>query len=144
LEWTEPRTRDTKEEKAGRKDHHTTTINTPDDRSNGDLEDGSGTNNAANKQTITNQREPCKLLCLNAQGLVNKNTRWKVDALKEYVGTNNIILMNFTETWLKKKIQDVKIPNYTTFRCDRKSKKKKGGGVAIYLKNGFEARLLLE
>ena len=52
--------------------------------------------------------------------------------------------MNFTETWLKKKIQDVKVPNFTTFRCDRKSKKKKGGGVAIYLNNGFEARLLLE
>ena len=67
-----------------------------------------------------------------------------MDALKDYVSTNNIILMNFTETWLKKKIQDVKIPNFTTFRCDRKSKKKKGGGVAIYLKEGFEARLLLE
>ena len=75
---------------------------------------------------------------------MNKNTRWKVDALKEYVSNNNIILMNLTETWLKKKIQDVEIPNFTTFRCDRKSKKKKGGGVAIYLRNGFEARVLLE
>ena len=84
------------------------------------------------------------MLCLNAQGLVNENTRWKIDALKEYVNTNNIILMNFTETWLKKKMQDEKIPNFTTFRCDRKSKKSKGGGTAIYLKNGFEARLLLE
>ena len=75
---------------------------------------------------------------------MNENTRWKVDALKEYVNTNGIILMNFTETWLKKKMQDEKIPNYTTFRCDRKSKKSKGGGTAIYLKDGFEARLLLE
>ena len=81
---------------------------------------------------------------MNAQGLMNENTRWKIDVLKEYVRTNNIILMNFTETWLKKKMQDEKIPNYTTFRCDRKSKKSKGGGTAIYLRNGFEARLLLE
>ena len=64
--------------------------------------------------------------------------------LKEYVSANNIILMNFTETWLKKKMQDEKIPNFTTFRCDRKSKKSKGGGTAIYLKNGLEGRLLLE
>jgi len=74
------------------------------------------------------------MLCLNAQGLMNENTRWKIDALKEYVSANNIILMNFTETWLKKKMQDEKIPNFTTFRCDRKSKKSKGGGTAIYLK----------
>ena len=48
------------------------------------------------------------MLCLNAQGLMNGKTRWKIDALKEYVSTNNIILMNFTETWLKKKMQDEK------------------------------------
>ena len=43
--------------------------------------------------------------------------------------------MNFTETWLKKEIQDDKIPGFTTFRSDRNSKKKvKGGGAAIYLK----------
>ena len=41
-------------------------------------------------------------------------------------------------------MQDEKIPNFTTFRCDRKSKKSKGGGTAIYLKNGLEGRLLLE
>ena len=77
------------------------------------------------------------MLCLNAQGLMNENTRWKIDALEEYVSTNNIILMNFTETWLKKKMQDEKILNFTTFRCDRKSKNSKGGGTAIYLKNGL-------
>ena len=145
MEWTELKTRDTKEENTGRrKNNHPAPINTPDDGRNGDLKDGTRTNNAENKQTLTNQREPCKLMYLNARGLINKYTRWKIDDLKEYVSTNNIILMNFTETWLKKKIQDVKVPNFTTFRCDRKSKKKKGGGVAIYLKNGFEARLLLE
>ena len=65
------------------------------------------------------------MLCLNAQGLMNENTRWKIDALKEYVSTNNIIFMKFMETWLKKKMQDEKIPNYTAFRFDRMSKKSK-------------------
>ena len=52
--------------------------------------------------------------------------------------------MNFTETWLKKEIQDEKIPNFTTFRSDRKGGKTKGGGAAIYLKDGFDAKVLLE
>ena len=75
--------------------------------------------------------EPAKLLSLNAQGLVTKKTKWKVDMIKEYVHVNNIILMNFTETWLKKKIQDEKIINFNTFRADRKGGKSKGGGAAI-------------
>merc|ERR1712175_57633 len=59
------------------------------------------------------------------------------------VSENNTFLMNFTETWLKKEIQDDKIPGFTIFRSDRNSKKKvKGGGAAIYLKNGYEAGLL--
>ena len=103
MELTEQKTRDTKEENTGRRQDNTSTINKPDDRSNGDFEEGIRTNTYANKKILINQREPCKMLCLNAQGLMNEYTRWKVDALKEYVSTNNIILMNFTETWLKKK-----------------------------------------
>ena len=64
--------------------------------------------------------------------------------LKEYVSENNIIIMNLTETWLKEEDQDEKIPNYTTFRSDRKGGKTKGGGTAIYLRNGFEAKVILE
>ena len=52
--------------------------------------------------------------------------------LKEYVSENNIVIMNFTETWLKEEDQDEKIPNYVTFRGDRKGGKTKGG-VAIYI-----------
>ena len=64
--------------------------------------------------------------------------------IKEYVHENNIILMNFTETWLKKEIQDEKIPNFTTFRADRKGGKLRGGGAAIYLRDGLEAQVLAE
>ena len=105
-----------------------------------------------NNGDINKEREPCKLICLNMQGLINKYTirnkqkykKWKIDAIKEYVNSNNVILMNFTETWLKNKIQDEKLPDFTTYRCDRKSKKSKGGGTAIYLKKGYEAKLILE
>ena len=91
------------------------------------------------------RKEPCKITYLNAQGLVNEETKWKLEASKEYAGTNNVIIMNITETWLNKEKQDDKIPNFTTFRSDRKSKiKTKGGGTAIYVKDGFEAKLILE
>merc|ERR1712081_171529 len=58
----------------------------------------------------TKEYEPSKILSLNAQGLIKTDTKWKVDMLKEYVHKNNIFLMNLTETWLKKEIQDEKIP----------------------------------
>ena len=90
------------------------------------------------------KREPCKIMSLNTQGLINIDSKWKVDMIKEYVSVNNVIIMNFTETWLKEEDQDVGIPNYTTIRGDRKGGKTKGGGAAIYLKDGFEAKVLLE
>ena len=90
------------------------------------------------------RKEPPKILCWNAHGLISSEKKWKIDALKEQVNENNTFLMNFTETWLKKEIQDDKIPGFTIFRSDRTSKKKKkGGGAAIYLKNGYEAELLM-
>ena len=75
--------------------------------------------------------------------IISSEKKWKIDALKEQVSENNTFPMNFTETWLKKEIQDDKIPGFTTFRSDRNSKKKvKGDGAAIYLKKGYEAELL--
>ena len=65
-------------------------------------EEVQGIENNRNKEN--KKREPCKLLCLNTQRLISKNSRWKVDKIKEYVGENNIVLMNFTETWLNKDI----------------------------------------
>ena len=52
--------------------------------------------------------------------------------------------MNITETKLNEKIQDDKILNFRTFRSDRKDGKTSGGGTAIYVKDGFEAKLILE
>ncbi len=39
--------------------------------------------------------------------------------------------MNITETWINKEKQDDKIPNFTTYRSDRKSKKKKKKEVEL-------------
>ena len=64
----------------------------------------------------------------------------EVSFLKDHVNVNNIFLMNFTETWLMKEIQDKRIPWFTMFRNDSKSKKKvKGGGAVIYLKYSYKA-----
>ena len=79
------------------------------------------------------RKEPPKILCWNAHGLISTDKKWKIDALKEQVSVNNTFLMNFTETWLKKEIQDNRIPGFTIFRRDRNNKKKViGGGAAIY------------
>ena len=78
-----------------------------------------------NRNHENKKREPCKLLCLNTQRLISQNSRWNVDKIKEYVSENNIIVMNFTETWLNKDIQDEKIPNFSVFRGDRKGGKTK-------------------
>ena len=48
------------------------------------------------------RKEPPKILCWNAHGLISLENKWKIDALKEQVSENNTFLMNFTETWLKK------------------------------------------
>merc|ERR1712180_453094 len=68
---------------------------------------GGETSKSGNEtRTNTKSTEPSKILSLNAQGLIKTDTKWKVEMIKEYVHENNIILMNFTETWLKKEIQD--------------------------------------
>ena len=68
---------------------------------------------------------------------MNSDTKWKVDMLKEYASKKNIMIMNLPETWLKEEDQDEKIPNYVTFRGDRKGGKTKGGGVATYIYKGW-------
>ena len=68
----------------------------------------------------------------NMEGLVSKNSKEKVELLKEYVKENNIIIMNLTETWLDDTIEEiVEIKGYGVFRCDRKNRDR--GGTAIYI-----------
>merc|ERR1712240_673204 len=79
------------------------------------------------------RKEPPKILFWNAHGLISSEKKWKIDTLKEQLSENNTFLMNFTETCLKKEIQDDKIPGFTIFRSDRTSKKKKKVGEQQYI-----------
>ena len=70
--------------------------------------------NKSDRTSIHKKRkEPCKITYLNTQCLINEDSKWKLDALKEYTDTNNVIIMNITETWLNEEKQDDKIPNFT-------------------------------
>ena len=90
-----------------------------------------------------NKKEPYKLLLQNIRRLVTQNTKKKIKYFEEYVIENNILAINFTETWLNESItEDINIKGYQIFRCDRKGRE--GGGVAIYLKDDYEAKKLIE
>ena len=77
------------------------------------------------------------------EGLVSKNSKEKVELLKEYVKENNIIIMNLTETWLDDTIEEiVEIGGYGVFRCDRKNRDR--GGTAIYIHDKIESNVKLK
>ncbi|CAL4080215.1 unnamed protein product, partial [Meganyctiphanes norvegica] len=110
---------------------------------NGSREDGG--KDAADEGLVkkTNKLLPWKIIYQNIQGLITENSKVKLDYLKEYSKENNILLMNFTETWLNKFIQkDTKINGYQIFRGDRRIRKR--GGTAIYLNDQYEARHISE
>ena len=78
------------------------------------------------------RKEPYKILYQNINRLVSKNSKKKIDYLKEYVQENKIIVMNFTETWLDDSIANIiDIKKYQIWRSDRKGRD--GGGTAIYI-----------
>lgn len=65
----------------------------------------------------------------NIRSLINK-----FEVLKEHILSNNYDIFTLSETWLSEEIKDyvIKIPGYTIFRQDRE---RRGGGVAIYIRN---------
>ena len=79
----------------------------------------------------------------NMEGLVSKNSKEKVELLKEYVKENNIIIMNLTETWLDDTIEEiVEMEGYNIFRADRKNRER--GGTAIYVQDKKETNIKLQ
>ena len=86
---------------------------------------------------IKKNESPWKIMIQNMEGLVSKNSKEKVELLKEYVKENNIILMNLTETWLDETIEEVvEIDGYKILRGDRKNRDR--GGTAIYVHDKIE------
>merc|ERR1712002_1421797 len=86
---------------------------------------------------------PWKIMIQNMEGLVSKNSKEKVELLKEYVKEDNIILMNLTETWLDETVEEiVDLEGYRIFRSDRKNRER--GGTAIYVHDKIEAIVKLK
>ena len=79
------------------------------------------------------------------EGLVSKNSKEKVELLKEYVKENNIILMNLTETWLDDTIEEiVEIEGYNIFRGDRKNRERGGTAIYVHDENGNKCKFKKE
>ena len=86
---------------------------------------------------------PWKIVLQNTQGLITKNSDKKLKMIKEYTKEEKIMAMNITETHYTGTIKEsANIEGYNIFRCDRK--KRKGGGVAIYLHEKVEAEIICE
>ena len=79
-----------------------------------------------------------RLSCMyfNARSILNK-----IDELEIYIKEEDLDLVGITETWLTEEIltSEVNMEGFTLLRKDRKDLvKKRGGGVAIYVKNDIK------
>lgn len=77
-------------------------------------------------------------------GVIHLNVRSllpKLDLVKIWAKSTDTDILVLSETWLTKSIsdKDISIKGYNVFRCDRP---RKGGGLAIYIKNRFQATLI--
>uniref|UniRef100_A0A3B3BNA3 Reverse transcriptase domain-containing protein n=1 Tax=Oryzias melastigma TaxID=30732 RepID=A0A3B3BNA3_ORYME len=77
-------------------------------------------------------------------GILHINVRSllpKLDLIKIWVKSTDTDILVLSETWLNKSVPDkeISLTGYNIFRCDRP---KKGGGVAIYIKNKFQVSLI--
>merc|ERR1712215_186113 len=93
---------------------------------------------------------------------VNENMLKKIQRTEMYMKTNDILLMNINETWLKEEDDQESIEGYKSFRGDRKILINKGekvnkgddendeliekckGGVLTYVNNTIEAEKIYD
>lgn len=88
---------------------------------------------------------PAELKTRSGLGFIRLNVRSllpKLDMVYIWAKNTNADVIVISESWLNKSIsdKDISITGYKVFRSDRL---KKGGGVAIYVKEHLEASLLL-
>ena len=77
-------------------------------------------------------------------GIIHINARSmlsKIDAIRIWAHSTDTDIFVLSETWLSKSVsdKDISIKGYNVFRCDRP---RKGGGIAIYVKNRFHTSLV--
>lgn len=78
-------------------------------------------------------------------GFIHINVRSlvpKIDMLRIWAQSTAADVIVLSETWLSKSVsnKDIDISGYNVFRTDRP---KRGGGIAIYIKNKFQVNVLL-
>ncbi|XP_024880747.1 uncharacterized protein LOC112460309 [Temnothorax curvispinosus] len=66
-----------------------------------------------------------------------------LDEFQAYFGPTGYHIICLSETWLKPAVSDdlISLRGYQIFRCDRRGRN--GGGVAFYISNSLQARILL-
>ena len=78
-------------------------------------------------------------LLTNIQRLITPSGKSKTKFLSDQAELNNALFVAVTETWLHSDIFDAEVthdfPGYSILRCDRVGRQ--GGGVALYLRQGF-------
>ena len=73
--------------------------------------------------------------------MITENSKAKKEYFEEYVKENDVILINFTETWMNETIkEDANINEFQCFRVDRKDVSR--GGAAIYIRDQLEAKII--
>lgn len=102
-------------------------------------------NNVASRGVLMNmvkvlakQRKGLHVVHINAQSLKNK-----IDEFRTTFGNSGVDIICVSETWFTASLSDglVSLAGYTIYRADRK---KHAGGVAVYIKQGLHAKVLLK
>lgn len=94
---------------------------------------------------VTSLQTPADFLNRSGIGFVHMNVRSllpKIDMVRIWAKSTNADIMVLSETWLRSSTpdSDVYMDGYNIFHTDRGAK---GGGVAIYVKNTFQATVQL-
>lgn len=85
-----------------------------------------------------------KVLSLNVQAIRDAN---HLDNLINIVSSTNPDIICIQETWLRtfNTSKSVEMPGYNLYRCDRKislTDRNKGGGVGVYIKSAYKAKII--
>ena len=99
--------------------------------------------NEANVKVETRRYLPWKIIYQNIRRLETNQNKERVEFFEELGRNEEILFMNFTETWFNGEIEGCpEMKGYKLYRGDRSHRQ--GGGTAIYVKGKFEAQKIAE
>ena len=93
-------------------------------------------------QPLLEHHEKKGVLLWNVQGLFPFRNRAKIEFLRDYSKCNLPYIISLTESHLNQKIEsaEIRLDNYSVFRCDRLGRSH--GGVITYIRSDIPATLL--